>query len=52
MPTWLSVAAGSSPRSRSSALARIELRQAPSGWPSARGQRSAAHSWTASRLRE
>ena len=42
MPTWLRVAAGSSPRSRSSALARIERRQAASG-SSPRGQRSAAH---------
>ena len=31
MPTWLRVAAGSRPRSRSSALARIERCQAPSG---------------------
>ena len=42
MPTWLRVEAGSSPRSRSSALARIERLHAASG-SSARGQRSAAH---------
>ena len=36
MPTWLRVAAGSRPRSRSSALALIERRQGPSGSPSAR----------------
>ena len=46
MPTWLSVAAGSRPRSRSSALARIERCQAPSGSPSPRGQRSAAQAST------
>ena len=46
MPTWLRVAAGSRPRSRSSALARIERRQAPSGSSSPRGQRAAAHSST------
>ena len=43
MPTWLSVAAGNRPRSRSSAFARIERSQGPSGSPSPRGQRSAAH---------
>ena len=48
MPTWLRVAAGSRPRSRSSALARIERRQAPSGSPSPRGQRSAAQASTCS----
>ena len=52
MPTWLSVAAGSSPRSRSSALARIERCQAPSGSSSPRGQRSAAHDSTRSSERE
>ena len=45
MPTWLRVAAGSSPRRRSSALALIERSQADSG-SSPRGQRSAAHSLT------
>ena len=52
MPTWLSVAAGSSPRSRSSALARIERRQAASGSASPRGQRSAAQLSTATSERE
>ena len=47
MPTWLRVAAGSRPRIRSSALAPIERRQAPSGSPSPRGQRSAAQASTA-----
>ena len=52
MPTWLSVAAGSRPRSRSSALARIERCQAPSGSPSPRGQRSAAQASTSVSERE
>ena len=48
MPTWLRVAAGSRPRSRSSALARIERCQGPSGSSSPRGQRSAAQASTRS----
>ena len=52
MPTWLRVAAGSSPRSRSSALARIERCQGPSGSPSPRGQRSPAQASTAVSERE
>ncbi len=52
MPTWLSVAAGSRPRSRSSALALIERRQAPSGSSAPRGQRSAAQASTAVSERE
>ena len=45
MPTWERVAAGSSPRSRSSAFALIERSQAACG-SSPRGQRSPAHSRT------
>ena len=55
MPTWLRVAAGSRPRSRSSAFARIELRQAPLGLArraaSARPPRPARSRGCASRSR-
>ena len=46
MPTCESDAAGSRPRSRSSAFARIERACAASGSPSARGKRSAAQAST------
>ena len=45
-PTCDSDDAGSRPRSRSSAFARIERFQGPSASPSGRGQRSAAHAST------
>ena len=46
MPTCESEAAGSSPRSRSSALALIEPRCAASGCAGSRGKRSSAHAIT------